>query len=224
MKNNKTIFIANKINKEVTNNIIQESDKLISDTTYFTNNYFINNGRCFDIAEKQCSIDNIELCSNDIMGYHEDFKIKMLNTLSPNVNKDSIFSLISRVNHDWNFDLNNKIHLDSEIPHGVKYLDDIPVFSRIIAKAILLENAKIGGKWTKKLAQTIVDEIPFSAIENFDDKNLKMRESDINHIRLNLKYMSQHSFQKFINLSKFNFDNFSSNKPTIKSKNSRIKP
>lgn len=208
---------------DINKDIIKKSEELINNSPKFLNNYFINNGQCFEIAEALCS-PKIDLCSNDIMDFHQDFKIKMLATLSPHLDPEVLFSAISRVNHDWNFDLERSLHLDAEVPFGVKYLDDIPVFSRIIAKVILLENVNIGGKWTKKFAQKIIDDIPFSSIENFDPMHSSLNDSDKNHILLNLKLVSPTSFDRFINLSKFNFDTFSKVQSTIKSKKHIISP
>jgi hypothetical protein len=186
-----------KLTLEATKSILDETDPLIA-----LNPYFINNGYCFEIAEEVCENGDIQICTILMMEDQEDFKDKVLKTLSDNTNSELIFDIICGANHEWTYDFDSKLHFDSEIPFGVKHLDDIPIFARAIARAILNNNADIGGKWSKNYAQLVIDlTIPF-VIENctFKDNASSLEVDAIKHARLILSKCSKNVSSDFESL------------------------
>jgi hypothetical protein len=191
------------VNNEITDLIIKEANSSIGKSPTFLNKYFINNGHCFELAESMSSVKNIGVCSVAAMEFNDKFKQEMLATLSDDVNIDAIFEIITRSHHEWVFDVKNKIHFDAEASLGVKHLDDIPVFSRAIAKSVLIGDANVGGQWTEVFSQKIIDAIPFLAIEGMVDSELGINSADVKHIKANLKLISQSALKEFVRENDF---------------------
>jgi hypothetical protein len=191
------------VNNEIADLITKEVNSLIGNSPTFLNKYFINNGYCFEIAESMSSVKNIGVCSVAAMEFNDKFKQEMLASLSDDVNVEAIFKIITRSHHEWVFDVKNKVHFDAEASLGVKHLDDIPVFSRAIAKSVLIGNANVGGQWTAAFSQKIIDAIPFLAIDGMVDSELGINSADIKHIRANLKLVSQSALKEFVGENDF---------------------
>jgi hypothetical protein len=146
-----------KLTIEATESILKENNPAIA-----LNPYFINNGYCYEIAEEVCENADIQICTILMIEDQKDFKTKILNTLSENTNHETIFNIICAANHEWTYDEESKLHFDSETPFGLKNLDDIPIFSRAIARSVLFNGTNVGGKWTKNYSQLVMDlTIPF---------------------------------------------------------------
>lgn len=120
------------------------------------------------------------------------FANKMLKKTSPYLNLEILLKIICKANHEWIYDEENDLFFDAEVPFGVKFLDDIPIFSRAIARSVLFENTNIGGKWSKNYSQFVIDRtIPF-IIDNIENNitNKKLVEESINHALNKIDYCS----------------------------------
>jgi len=135
--------------------------------------YKINNGFCSEVADHLSSKLGVSFCSCMNIEYSEEEKEKMLSTLPDNVNRQSVYQAITRINHDWVFDSMTGLHYDAEIPDGVKSIDDIPIFSRLIARVSLKGLLDFGDKWSQVHCLSILkneDDIKVSAEPSSSNK------------------------------------------------------
>lgn len=173
--------------KKITYSLINDNEPQI-----VLNPYYINNGFCYEIAEDLADFNDDQICTilmieNDVL-----FRNKMLKKTSPYLNLEILLKIICKANHEWVYDEENDLFFDAEVPFGVKFLDDIPIFSRAIARSVLFENTNIGGKWSKNYSQFVIDRtIPF-IIDNIENNitNKTLVEESINHALNKIDYCS----------------------------------
>lgn len=138
-----------------TEKVLTSSQELLDSTAI--NPFFINNGQCYEVAEKLMKYEGVQYCTIAMMETHESFKTEMMSTLSSGVNVPLATRIFFRANHEWVYSIKSKMHFDAEIVCGVEKIDDIPIFSRALASSVVHEKANIGGKWTKSYSQFVLD-------------------------------------------------------------------
>lgn len=169
----------------VTMAITSAYTELKANNKYFLNPYLVNNGLCDVIAETagestgNCiySVWSMESCPTRKEHY--------LSFLSPGLDKEVVYSRLTRTNHDWVFSVETKLHYDVEVPNGVKYLDDIPIFARAIAW--LIHDGEIAETvtWPMHRALTVLADISAAAVEGyvFREDTRVMGETNEKHVQ-----------------------------------------